>query len=194
MINPKIAEAIGHLNVAWSAVELRLFTIFELLTGFRSPLGRAIFFSQRTTRARLDLVLAVAPIVLRKRRGDGTSRDLKRLRRVLGQIGNVAGIRNAYIHDPWAGYDRDKTAYQLRLSGQEVHGEYERIYRAKIARFTSTLQSKADQLWHLYLALEPKMPALLERLSQRRTPDLVPATIDIHQKKKKAKPRRPPRS
>jgi hypothetical protein len=64
--NPSLAAELGQLNVAWAALELRMFHLFEVLTGLSVPLARAIYYSQRTTRARSELIQAVAPMVLRR--------------------------------------------------------------------------------------------------------------------------------
>src|SRR5271170_590692 len=132
---PKIAEQVGQLSVAWAALEFRIFALFILFSGMSVPLARAIFYSQRTTRGRIEIVLAAAPIVLRRRRGKGTTADLKTLKKICGGINVLAGDRNKYIHDPWAGYsETGRRTFQFRLDGKEVHGEYVPVSTTEIAR------------------------------------------------------------
>jgi hypothetical protein len=191
---PQIAEQIGHLNVAWAHVEFRVFFLFWLLSGTTMPLARAIFYSQRTTRARLDMTLAVAPLVLRRKRGRGTTADFTRLRKLLGGIGTISGERNKYVHDPWCGQDGARTPFQVRLGGKEVHGEATAINRQEISRLTKKLRAKATTLRRFYLKLQPKMLALHEKLGKPQTLGLEPAKKRIPPKKKKAKPPAPPPS
>jgi hypothetical protein len=192
---PKVAEQIGQLSAAWSALEFRLFALFALFSGAPLPLARAMFYSQRTTRARLDILLAIAPLILRRRRGQGATPELKKLKKLLGGIGQIAGKRNAYVHDPWGGYsETDKRAFQLRLGGKEVHGRYAPVNRREIARLTDKIETKRLSLLRLYRSLAVKMPALHERLGKPQSLTLVHAMKDIHPKKTKAKQRRQRRS
>src|SRR5262249_36249292 len=150
------------LNVAWSAVEFRMFMLFYLFSGASLPLARAMFYSQRTTRARIDIVLATAPLILRRPR-EGATVELRKLKKLLGGIDRIAGERNKYIHDPWGGYsENDKRAFQFRLGGKEVQGRYALVNRREIERLTDKIETKSRSLLRLYLSLAPKMPALHE--------------------------------
>jgi hypothetical protein len=194
--HPKIAEEIGELNVAWAAVEFRMFIIFFLLSGTSVQIARAIFYSLRTTRARIELVLAVAPLVLRKRRGTGTISDFKKLSTLLGQIGNLAGERNKYVHDPWGFLTNlgRPGAYQFRLGGKEIHGQYSRIHRRELSALSKKLRTKSRALRRFAHLIGLKLPALLEKLSRQQDLTLALAKKDIRPKKTQAKPRRQPRS
>lgn len=55
----RTAEYLGHLNVAWASVEYCMFGLLSILCNTPLPLARGLFYSQRTTRARIDLILAV---------------------------------------------------------------------------------------------------------------------------------------
>jgi len=190
---PKIAEQIGQLCVIWAAVEYRLFRIFCLLSDMPIPLARAIFYSQRTTRARIDAVLAIAPIILRKKRGTGTTADLKKLKALLGGIGQLAGERNKYVHDTWGGRsETSPRSFQFRMTGNELHGRYQRVNQGDIARLIDKIETRQDALWRFSLRLAPKMPTLHEKLGKPPVLVLELATRDIHPKKKKAKLPPPP--
>ncbi len=191
---PKIAGQIGQLCVVWSAVEYRLFRIFCLLSDMPIPLARALFYSQRTTRARIDAVLAIAPIILRKHRGDGINADCRRLRTLLGNIGQLAGERNKYVHDTWGGFsETSPRAFQFRLTGNDLQGRYESVNQADIASLVARIETKRAALWKYSLQLAPKMPALLDKLGRPPALILEFATRDTRPKRKKAKRARPPR-
>jgi hypothetical protein len=182
---PKISEQIGHLSVAWAHLEFRVFCIFSLLSGMPTSLARAIFYSQRTTRARLDILLAIAPLILTPRRGTRETADLKKL---LGNIGQLAGDRNKYVHDPWGGRrEKPKRAYQLRLTG--THARYARITRREIERLTDKIETKAAAMRRLYIFLQPKMPALHKKLAQQRSLSLTLATATTDTLPKRKRPR-----
>ncbi len=186
---PKIAEEIGHLNVAWAHVELRVFFLFWLLTGAQMPVARAIFYSLRTTHARLEMVQAIAPLIFRRKRGRGTTAELRKLRKLLGSVAQISGERNKYVHDAWGSPKGKHRAVQARLTGKDVEGHFSSVTRQEIARLTNKLKRKAAVIARFYIALRPKIPALLERLGKPQSLALVRATKDIRPKRPKAKPR-----
>lgn len=190
---PKIAGEIGQLCVIWAAVEYNIFRIFCLLTDLPIPLARAIFYSQRTTRTRIDAVFAVAPIILRKIKGTGTTADLKRLRSMLGRIGNLAGERNKYVHDTWGSTSESSPrAFQFRLSGNELHGRYQRVTKADISGLIERIETQRMALSRFASRIAPKMPALHEKLGKPPVLVLEFSTKDIRPRRKQVKrPRRP---
>jgi hypothetical protein len=200
---PDMAAEIGHLTVAWACVEFRIYHLFETLTGLPPPLARSIYYSQRTTRARLDLVLAVSAIVLRKRVKRNFFKNptvlgkpltvSKKVSRLLGDIGNLAGQRNKFVHDPWASYPSGKRCFQLRLGGKELHGDFDPVRIGDIERLTLKLETKVDSLVRLIRLLRPRMPPLLDTLELHHELTLVSATKSTPQKSKKAKPQSRPR-
>jgi len=203
--NPALADELGNLNVAWAALEFKIFRLFEVLTQLPIPLARAIYYSQRTTAARIELVQAVIPIVLRRRkRGRGIIKFYtelgdplvlqQKISTLLGQIGNLAGDRNKFVHDPWAGHKGSSRAYQMRLKGKDLHGKYERARIGDIRRLVLKIETKADALYRLYDRLAPMMPPLLDILGLQHELTLVPAKKSTPPKSKKAKPQHRPRS
>jgi hypothetical protein len=201
--NPKLAEELGQLNVAWAALELRIFNLFEVLTGLSVPVARAIYYSLNTTAARIVVVKAVAQVALRrrKRRHFGVVSKLgepiayqKRVTNILGDIGRMSGDRNKFVHDPWVGHETSSRAYQLRLRGKEIHGNYEPVRIRDIRSFVLKVETKSASLKKLYDFLAPKMLPLLDTLELQHALTLVPATKAPRPKKKKAKPQHRPRS
>jgi hypothetical protein len=192
---PRHAEQLGHLSVAWASLEFRLFCLFWVLSGAPLPLAQAIFYSQRTTRARLDIILAVAPVVLRRKDGRGTTKDYARIKKLLGNIGTMAGERNKYIHDPWGGHSSPRhRAVQFRLSGKGVHGSAENVSRRQLLRLTDKIATKVWAARRLFIYLRPKMPALHDKLGAPQVLTLVRSKTSTPRKKTKAKRRHLPRS
>jgi hypothetical protein len=195
--HPILAQELGNLNVAWSALEYRVFGLFEILCGLPIPLARSIYFSQRTTRGRIELVLAIAPVILRKRRGKtglgGTTKDVKRVSTMLGNIISMSGARNKYVHDPWTSTAWGRKPYQLRLGGKEIHSDYESVSLTELKRLISKIETKVEALSRLYDYLAPKLVPLHQRLELQHELTLVFAKKAIHPKKKKAKHQRPRR-
>lgn len=196
--NPALAAELGELSVAWSSIEFAVYKIFEILTDLPPPLARAIFYSQRTTAARLDLARAVAAIVLRKRGKRNRFGHVVQLGRplalqrtlttLLGEVGNLAGSRNKYIHDPWVGYETGPRAFQLRLTGKEIHSHFESIRVRDLDRLTRKLQKKADVLARLTEILPARVRPLLDILDLQHELTLVPATKSTLPKSRKATP------
>jgi hypothetical protein len=192
--HPVLAEELGQLNVAWSALEYRIFGLFEILTGLPVPVAKAIYYSQRTTYARIELVSAVAPVVLRRRQGrtglGKTTRELKKVAKVMGEIGQMSGDRNKYVHDPWGSTEFGKKPHQLRLRGKDIHGYYERVRLRELRQLVLKIETKTDILHRLYDYLAPKLLPLHGRLELQHELTLVPSQKVVRPKRKKAKPRR----
>ncbi len=193
--HPKLAAALGDLNVAWSALELRLYGIFELLGGTSVPIARGIFYSLRTTRAKIELLQAVAPIVLRRRRYRGKHKVgavgaplvvLKRLSKLLGEVGRLAGERNKFVHDAWGSYD-SRRLFQLRLNGKDIDGRYEAVTIREVTKLVAKIETKNESLRRLYLFLEPIVVPLHGILESQHELTLVYAKTAIRPKKKKAR-------
>lgn len=194
--NPALANELGHLNVAWAAMELRIFYLFEVLTGLPVPVARAIYYSLRTTRARIELVQAVAPIVLRRRRAlpgrppwelGQPLADLKKVSRLLGSIGRMSGERNRLVHDPWIGFETNTRAHQMRLSGKELMGRFEPVRAREIRALSLRIETKISALHRLYDALAPKVLPLLDKLQSHHEIFLESGKKGSPPKKKKAK-------
>jgi hypothetical protein len=64
---PDIATELGHMCVAWAAVEYRVFAFYVVITGTPIALARASFYSHFNTRGRIELVLSVAEMVLQEK-------------------------------------------------------------------------------------------------------------------------------
>jgi hypothetical protein len=62
---PDLATELGHMCVAWAALEFRMFCLFNRLSDLPVALARASFYSHRSTRDRGDLILTTAKMVLR---------------------------------------------------------------------------------------------------------------------------------
>src|SRR5215471_1654403 len=61
---PDIAAELGHMCVAWAAMEFRIFVLFFLITKIPIALARATFYSHYNARNRISLLRAVAGMIL----------------------------------------------------------------------------------------------------------------------------------
>ncbi len=197
--NKEFAQQLGQLTVAWAALEFAVFRLFEVMTGLPVPMARSIYYSARTTSARLDLVRSVTVIVLRKRQpkrmfrphvlGDALALQ-KRVLKHLGDIGRIAGDRNKFVHDPWAGLYPGKKLYQLRLGGKEIHGNYEPVLLRDIKRLTNLIEGKAVALGKLHNSLAPRVLPLLSILELQHELTLVPKKEAPAQTKRRTRSKR----
>jgi hypothetical protein len=106
----------------------------------------------------------------------------------------MAGERNKYVHDPWAGFaETSSRAYQLRLGAKGLHGRFQRVSKREIAQLIERIETQRGALFRFYNQLEPKMPALHERLEPLRRLSLQFANRERRPGKKKARRVRPPR-
>src|SRR5260370_22590791 len=91
---PEIASELGHMCVAWAAVEWRIFAFYVAITGIPVALARATFYSHFNTRGRIELLKAVATMVLRE--NDQPIPELAELENQLSRMGKTANKRNKY--------------------------------------------------------------------------------------------------
>ena len=165
---PVIAEELGRMCVAWACLEWRLFSLFARLSDMPTALARTSFYSHKSTRNRTELILSTAAMVLRGSRDRQAA--YKALDDEFGRIHRVAARRNAYIHDPWAMVPGDlESVCQMRLSGDDVHGEGERVRGRDIWQLTNSILTHIDRLYELDQRIGPLLAASLEKLDRTRS-------------------------
>jgi hypothetical protein len=159
---PEYAKALGELCAAWAMMELKLFGVFTSLTGAPPLMSRTIFYSLHTTRARCEMVNALAKAVLGKADKEDPDHPLHTLDRLLSAINRSAAKRNAYIHDTWMAPVTDENATaQLRLSG-EGHGELQEVQSRDLLQLAQQARAHADSLARWVTAIDDKLSALIE--------------------------------
>jgi hypothetical protein len=170
---PEIATELGHMCVAWAALEYRLFCLFVILSDTPVAIARASFYSHRNTGNRVDLLGRTAAMVLR-----GTPElDAARanLDRLTVSIKRTTKKRNAYIHDPWAADAKDPagTVSQLRLSGTDIHGEGQPVSQKDISQLTDQIGVSSDRVRDFYDCISPLLPASHDKLDRTRSVTLA---------------------
>jgi hypothetical protein len=164
---PEIATELGHLCVAWAALEFRMFCLFNRLSDLPVALARASFYSHRSTRDRGDLILTTAKMVLRGSQKREAAYTV--LAKLLRSINRTAGKRNAYIHDPWAMEpDRPETVCQMRLSGSDLHGLGHLVSQKDLSQLTDQIVVWTNQLRSLDDRVAPLLRASLGKLDRTR--------------------------
>jgi hypothetical protein len=160
---PEYAKALGELCADWAMMELKLFGVFASLTGAPLLMSRTIFYSLHTTRARCDMVMALANAVLGKADESDTDHPVNTLKRLLSAINRSASKRNAYVHDTWiAPHDHEDATAQLRLSGSDSRGQIEETKPRDLAQLANQARVHSDSLARWVTAIDDKLPGLLE--------------------------------
>jgi hypothetical protein len=175
---PEIATELGHMCVAWAAVEWRIFAFYVAITGIPVALARATFYSHFNTRGRIELLKAVATMVLRQN-GEPMS-ELTELEDCLRRLGKTANSRNKYIHNPWSAWDEMPTeVFQMDLGGRGIFGEGRSVKMQDLSLLISSIQSQNESLFELYHRVLPLLPALRRKLDRRRNLPLAFARTHI---------------
>jgi hypothetical protein len=165
---PVIAEELGHMCVAWAALEWRLFCLFARLSDLPTALARASFYSHRSTRNRTDLILTTAAMVLRGSQKREAAH--KALQARFKRINRTAAKRNAYIHDPWAMVPSDlESVCQMRLTGDDIHARGEPVRGRDIAALTDSIVVHTERLHDLENRIVPLLSASLGKLYRTRS-------------------------
>jgi hypothetical protein len=125
-------------------------------------------------------LLAIAPIVLRRRKGEGASADFHDLKSLLGEINRLAGERNKYVHDTWGAQSENSSrVFQFRMRGNELHGRYQRVNRRAVVRLIGKIETQRRALLRFSFRVGPKMAMLHEKLGRPPALLLEPAAEDV---------------
>jgi hypothetical protein len=190
---PPLAAELGNMCAAWAAVEFRIFTIFEAVSATPVPIARAIFYSHFNFTSRIRLLLAVAGMVFRNE--DGLTAEYTALDKLLGKITKSSKKRNQYIHDPYAARDAvSAEVTQLRLGGDDIHGEAKEVTKKDLEQLTNQLNEWTRRLHAYYRRVLPLLPALHGKLDKSRIVTLVSSNPSIPQKRNRAGQQPPHRS
>jgi hypothetical protein len=157
---PDIATKLGHMCVAWAALEWRMFALYSLMSGAPNAIARAMFYSHHNTSNRAILVQHTATMVLHGSSELDTVRtELSRL--MLG-INRATKKRNAYIRDPWVAdpTNPSQSISQFRLSETDTRGEAARVNRTEISQLTDQIVAWTDALRDFDGRISSLLPAL----------------------------------
>jgi hypothetical protein len=166
---PEFAKALGDLSVAWSQLEFQMSVVFFALCGAPAALARTIFYSIKATRMRVEMLRAVAAVLL----GEGNP-TFSELYDLLDRIHKTSLRRNDFIHDTWFVAQTDKReVLQPRLSGKKVASELEAIHLHDLTQLTSQIDEHRRNLSSVHAKIEACAPALLETLRKRPVLDLA---------------------
>jgi hypothetical protein len=185
---PDIAAELGHMCVAWAALEYRLFCLYAIVSDTPTPVARAAFYSHHNTGNRIDLLARTATMVLHGTLElEAAKADFDRL---VISIGRTTKKRNAYIHDPWAADASDPagTVSQLRLSGTGLHGEGQPVSKKDISQLTDQIEVWIDRVREFYDRVLPLLPASHGKLDRTRSISLAFPRIKRRRGTARAKP------
>jgi hypothetical protein len=169
---PEIATELGHMCVAWAALEYRLFALYHLLSDMPVPLARASFYAHHSTRNRTELILSTAAMVLRgSQKREAAYAALEKL---FKSIKRTAGKRNAYIHDPWGMIPGDMDSVcQLRLSGKDIHGEGQHVNGKDLSQLSDQIVSLTRRVHAFDSRVDPMLSASLGKFDRTRSVTLA---------------------
>lgn len=191
---PDIAAELGHMCVAWAAMEFRIFVLFFLITKIPMALARATFYSHYNARNRISLLRAVAGMILQT---EGKPLpEMIELDRLLTKIGKTAKARNQYVHDPWGAWTKKPAAvFQMRLGGRGLLGEGTPIRKTQLFYLTNQIQAEHRQLHDLLQRVRPLLPPLRRQLDKTRFLALAFSRKGLPREIRRARrPRRQPSS
>jgi hypothetical protein len=188
---PEIAAELGHMCVAWASLEWRIFAFYVAITGIPVALARATFYSHFNTRGRIELLKAVATMVLRE--NDQPIPELAELENQLSRMGKTANKRNKYIHNPWSAWDEMPTeVFQMDLARPGIFGAGRSVKKQDLTQLIASIQGQNEALFELYHRTLPLLPTLRRKLDRRRSLPLAFARTHIPPAIRR-KARRPPR-
>jgi hypothetical protein len=169
---PEIATELGHMCVAWAALEWRLFSLYHAMTDAPTAIARAAFYSHFSARDRLSLTLSTAHMVLRG--SQKREAAFAALEKLAGKVRKTAAKRNSYIHNPWAMEPgKPETLSQFQLGGDDIHGRGKRVSQKDLSQLTDQIVSWTELVRGLEERILPLLPASLGKLDRTRAATLV---------------------
>jgi hypothetical protein len=170
-----IATELGHMCVAWAALEWRMFALYSLMSGTPIAIAHPAFYSHHNTSNRAILVQRTAAMVLRGSPELDTART--QLSRLMLSVNRATKRRNAYIHDPWVAdlSNPTQTVSQFRLNSSDVHGEGARVSKKDISQLTDEIVGWTDSLREFDERISSLLRASLGTLDRMQS-----ATLAFH--------------
>lgn len=92
------AALLGHVTLAWNDCQSMVLEIFHVLSGMNWDKSTAVFLALKSDQSQRDITLALLATAL-NRDSDKPMRDLGTT--LIGQLGSLAGQRNAATHTMW---------------------------------------------------------------------------------------------
>jgi hypothetical protein len=92
------AALLGHVTLAWNDCQSMVMQIFHTLSGTSWVQSTSVFLSLKSDQSQRDITIALLLAVL-DRAGDDPIRQLGTS--LVGQLGSLAGERNAATHTMW---------------------------------------------------------------------------------------------
>lgn len=169
-LREELATELGHMNAAWAALEFTMFRLFFRTTGMPTRLAQAIFYSQRTTHARLTILNAAYQSVLRRK--DGLTAEGKRLKKHLDKLQGIATRRNSFVHDPWVARDKVRMG-QMILLGSVGASKLEFARTAKVKSLARRIRTFNRKLREITDRVDPKVTSLRGKMPQAHYVDLL---------------------
>jgi hypothetical protein len=186
--NEAVLLKIGEMCVAWAALEYVLFRLFYYMSGLPTPVARSIFYSQNTNRARINLLHATyTPLLTRSYK---PMAGVKKIKKYLDSLANLANKRNDYIHDPWAWQDSaPKLAIQMGLKTKGSHGRLRVVRTKDVAALTKRIETAGKRAVKLTLRFSEQFETSRKRLLLDRDLTLLFGDQTLHVRRR---PRTPP--
>lgn len=91
----RYAKLIGNVAIEWNTAQYALYNLFETLTGSKS--AWSIFWGLRSDSTQRDITISAAKSWLNMDK-NGLGPEVIR---IVGELGKLAGERNAALHMPW---------------------------------------------------------------------------------------------
>jgi hypothetical protein len=192
--DPIIAGQMGNLCAGWAAVEYRVFVLYQCFMGGSTALNRAVFYSHHSTRNRLDLLKAVAKIIMQDANGDLLP-EYKELEDLLTAINQTAGKRNKYVHDPWGSWDgAPAKLFQIRTGKGGQIAQAKAIAENDLKNVVSQVQKRDRELLAYQRKIAPQLSSLRRKLDRLPSLPLAFSKTEVPQEIGKEKPPRQRRS
>jgi hypothetical protein len=92
------AALLGHVTLAWNDCQSMVMDIFHELSGMSWEKSTAVFLALKSDQSQRDITVALMVAAL----NGANDKDMCEMgTRLIGQLGNLAGERNAATHTMW---------------------------------------------------------------------------------------------
>jgi DNA repair ATPase RecN len=161
---PKHAEALGRISVAWAALEWIMYQSFEQMSGSPPAVARSIWNAVESSRGRREMLSGIGQVLI-----DNDS-EKNILEDILRRIAKSSGQRNKFVHDTWGVASTQKhEIFQLRDQASDTQ-KMEGVTVGDMQNAADHFRKLAEEVNSFRERIAPKVPAWLEKY--RKLPGL----------------------
>jgi hypothetical protein len=138
--DPKLAEALGNMMIAWANAETALVFALSLITGMDSNMALMGYYRIPTFEARTKVLRALI------QEWNPKKHDKDAIFRAITKLNNLARARNDWVHGVWTINRRTKEIAIFDMRAPEDKGRRKPVKAADVQNHVETVRKRTREL------------------------------------------------